>query len=200
VTDQTSLSLGRAIVSLSDYGSHAMRHGIRVVSGSHGTVWMSHEASAFLRLPVFETTPPSHREVHQVLWRSRAMLASYLLEPDNNHPANAWLYLCTDQAYALDRLSPSMRRNVRRGIRELRISPMKPADLLVQGVQAFCDTRRRNGLSDGTPAEFLREFGWRVTCPGHVFIGAWKDGVLAAFLSVIEVDDCTLSRKTPCSL
>src|SRR5262249_2031216 len=61
--------------------------------------------------------------------------------------------------------------------------------LLARGVQAFCDTRRRVGLSDGTPEDFRRRFTSRVRCPGHVFLGAWKNDQLAAFLSITEVDD-----------
>ncbi len=176
-------------VSITEYASELVRRGIRVLPGAPGTFWISHETGAMMRVPTLHTVAPSPGEVREVVWRGRVALASYLREPDDRHPANAWLYLCTDRAYALDKLAPAMRRNVRRGLRELRIARVAPEELLAHGVQAFCDTRRRNGLSDGTPEEFQREFRWRAHCPGHVFLGAWKDETLAAFLMIIEVDD-----------
>jgi len=66
---------------------------------------------------------------------------------------------------------------------------MTPDDLLTHGVQAFCDSRCRVGLTDGTPENFRSRFTSRAGCQGHVFLGAWKDGQLAAFLSIAEVDD-----------
>jgi hypothetical protein len=82
-----------------------------------------------------------------------------------------------------------MRRNVRRGLQELTISALTSDQLLLHGVQPYCDTRRRVGLSDGTPEAFRRQFGWLSNCPAHNFIGAWKGDNLTAFLSITEVDD-----------
>jgi hypothetical protein len=116
-------------------------------------------------------------------------VASYLVEPGTHYPANAWLYLCRDSDYSLDKLTPAMRRNVRRGVRELNIGPLTPQQVLAHGLAAFCDTRRRAGLTDGTPAEFERRFRLRTQCLAHVFLGAWKENSLAGFLSMTEVDD-----------
>lgn len=116
-------------------------------------------------------------------------MVSYLLEPDECHPANTWLYICTDQAYTLDKLSSSRRRNVRLGFKELRIAPLTSEQLLAHGAQAFCDTWNRVGLSRGTPKGFRQFFTTSAGLAGHVFLGAWKGTQLAAFLSILEVDD-----------
>jgi hypothetical protein len=179
----------RQSLSIAEYASGLSKNGIRALRGTEGTFWVGFEAGTLIRLPIFHVGPPPPGEVRQVLWRGRAAAASYLLEPDEQHPANAWLYTCTDQAYTLDRLGPPMRRNVRRGLSKLRIAPIAPSQLLACGVQAFCDNRRRLHLSDGTPEEFRRRFTLRAKCPGHVFLGAWKEDQLAAFLSITEVDD-----------
>jgi hypothetical protein len=189
-TTSSNESMGPA-VSIAEYAAELTRRGTRVLPGAPGTFWISHETGSVMRLPIFHTVPPSRREIREVLWRAPAALASHLLEPDDRHPANAWLYLCTDRTYALDKLAPAVRRNVRRGLRELSIGPITSEHVMAHGVQAFCDTRRRNGLSDGTPEEFHRQFGVRASCPGHVFWGAWRAKELAAFVSVIEVDDWT---------
>src|SRR5205085_12300160 len=112
----------------------------------------------------------------------------YLLEPDACHPANAWLYLCTDHGYTLDKLSGNMRREVTRGLKELTISSLLPDQVLTHGTQAFCETRRRLGLSDGTLEEFRKRFTTQ-GLPEIVYLGAWKDNQLAAFLSILEVDN-----------
>src|SRR5947209_11109360 len=137
-------------MSLTEYAADLARSGTQVLMGAPGTLWTRHESGAMMRRPTFYTGPLASNEVREVLWRGRAAIASYLLEPDEHHPANAWLYLCTDHTYALEKLEPAMRRNVRRGLRELTIAPLTVDQVLDHGVQAFCDTRRRVGLSDGT--------------------------------------------------
>jgi hypothetical protein len=114
-----------------------------------------------MRVPRFHLAPLAPGEARQVPWRGRVATGSYLLEPDDRHPANACLYVCTDRAYALDKLPAAMRRNVRRGLKELRIARLAPDELLAHGTQAFYDTRCRVGLSDGTPEEFRQRFSWR---------------------------------------
>lgn len=175
--------------SIAEYAVERARSGTRTLPGTCGTFWIGHESGTMMRMPMFHAAPPAPGEVRQVLRQGRAAVVSYILEADEQHPVNAWLYVCPDRAYELGKLPPSMRRNVRRGFRELRISPVAPDELLAHGAPAFCDTRRRVGLSDGTPEEFRRRFRLRARCRGHVFLGAWKEDQLAAFLSIIEVDD-----------
>src|SRR5262249_5768980 len=116
-------------------------------------------------------------------------MVSYLREPDEHHPPNTWLYICTDRAYALDKLSSSRRRNLRLGFKKLRVAPLTADQLFAHGAQAFCDTCRPVGLSGGTPEGFHQFATASIRLPEHIFLGAWKDNQLAAFLSILEVDD-----------
>ncbi|GAC1651194.1 MAG: hypothetical protein NVS4B12_21770 [Ktedonobacteraceae bacterium] len=175
--------------SMTEYAADLARSGVRILPGAAGTYWSAYESYAMIRLPTFHLTPPTAQEVQQILWRGRAAMATYLLEPDEHHPANAWLYLCTDQTYSLEKLPPARRQNVRRGLKELTIAPLTAEQLSVHSVQAFCDTRRRVGLSDGTPEEFQHYLTGHASLPEFVFLGAWKENQLAAYLSIIEVDD-----------
>lgn len=177
------------VMTLGDYALRLNSQGARVVPGRNETIWIEREFRALARIPEFMTVPPCPGDVEAVLKDGRAVVATYNLEPDDSHPVNAWFYVCTDRTYAIERLSPPMRRNVRRGLNELRIAPLSPDQLLTHGMQAFCDTRTRVGLSDGTPENFHQRFSQRVKCPAHVFLGAWKGDALAAFLSITEVDD-----------
>jgi len=176
-------------LSISEYASELARKGTRNLPGSSGTFWIGYETSAMVRMPTFHLAPPAPGEVRQVIQQGAVAVVSYLQEPDQHHPANAWLYVCNDQSYALDRLAPAMRRNVNRGFKSLRIAPLSSNLLLAHGRQAFCDTRHRVGLSDGTPEEFYQRFILRAKSSGHVFLGAWKGDKLAAFLSITDVDD-----------
>lgn len=170
------------------YAAALAKNGTAVLHGTQGTVWAEYESYAMMRIPTFSLYLPSTEEVDRIFRRRRVAVATYLVEAGKQHAANAWWYVCTDPTYSIEKLHPAMRRNVRRGLKEFAISPLTPDQVLAYGMQSFCDTRRRVGLSDG-PEEFQRRFTARGNCPGHVFLGAWKGDVLAAFLSITEIDD-----------
>ncbi len=174
---------------LTEYAADLARSGMPILPGGPGTFWAGFASGTMMRRPAFHLAPPTSHEIRQVLWRGRTAIASYLLEPDERHLANAWLYVCTDRTYALEKLSQQMRRNVRLGLKHLTITPLTSEQVLAHGVQAFCDTQRRVGLSEGTPERFRRRFISVASLPEYVYLGAWKDNQLAAFLSIIEVDD-----------
>jgi hypothetical protein len=176
-------------ISITEYAADLARNSVHIMPGGPGTFWVEYQYGIMIRIPKFHLAPPTPNEIRQVLWRRWAMAVSYLLEPDEHHPANTWLYICTDRAYVLDKLSSSRRRNVRLGFKELRIAPLTSEQLLAHGAQAFCDTCRRVGLSGGTPEGFRQFVTVSTSLQEHVFLGAWKDNQLAAFLSILEVDD-----------
>jgi hypothetical protein len=174
---------------LEAYVTHLAKSNIHIFQEAEGSFWRMHGRGVMMRKPTFHLVPPDADEVNHILWKGRAAVASYLRSVDEQHLANAYLYLCTDQTYTLDKLSPVMRRNVRRGLKELEISPLTLEQLLSHGLTAFCDNRRRNGLSDGTPDVFRRRFTGFAKVPEQVFFGAWKGDQLAAFVTAIEVED-----------
>jgi hypothetical protein len=176
-------------ISLSEYALELPKSGVRVFSGEQGTFWISHERLALLRIPVFSLCHPGAREIRRILWSAPAVVASYLVEPDKEHPANASLYICRDTEYSLDKLSSSTRRNVRRGLQELKIIPATLDEVQSDGFEAFSDTRRRAGLTDATLEAFRGGFAARGRVPGHIFLGAWLDNRLVAYLSITEVED-----------
>jgi hypothetical protein len=186
--DEHTTGYKAQFMSITEYAADRARTGFRIFPGGPGTFWIGFGFGAMMRIPIFHLVPPASDELQQVLWHGPATIASYLMEPDERHPANTWLYLCTDQTYALEKLAPAMRRNVRRGLRELRIASLTYDQLLAHGAQAFCDTRRRVGLRDGTLEEFQQRFTTR-RLPEVAILGAWKDNQLAGFLSITQVDD-----------
>src|SRR5262249_29660959 len=73
--------------------------------------------------------------------------------------------------------------------RELRLMALSLGELLVHGAPAFYDTRRRSGLDDGTSLGFRSYFELHPRLRGRAYLGAWKDSQLAAFVTVLHVDD-----------
>jgi hypothetical protein len=174
---------------LDDYAQALRAIGIPVCKGTGPTYWVSSTHRAVQRLPTFEVGVPSHEEVDAALRTTGGLFATYAVNPDYRREANAWLYLSEDRDYALRQRTPAMQRNIRRAERELTIDWISPAQLLAYGEAAFCDTRQRSHLDDATATGFHRFFNGHVDQPGRTYLGAWKDGQLVAFVTVIRVDD-----------
>lgn len=175
--------------TLDGYASALVRSGRRLLSGSSGTFWIRYESYAMMRVPTFALTPPSRDELHRVLRDSQSAVASYLLEPDESHPANAWLYVCHDRSYRLENLGVPGRRDARRAARSLRIEFVDWPTVMAHGFTAFSETRTRVGLSDGTVEQFQKRFHQFSLNPFHCAVGAWQDDSLVAFMTLVVVDD-----------
>jgi hypothetical protein len=160
-----------------------------ILPGLSATYWIRYESFGIMRLPTFCTIVPSRDEVEGALRTSRAVAASYLIPPDDGHSANAWLYICRNQAYRLEDLSVAGRRDARRATRSFQFRFLDWPTVYAQGLTAFADTRRRVGLSDGTPEQFRRRMERFASHPAHAAVGALKDDVLCAFMTLAVVDD-----------
>jgi hypothetical protein len=176
-------------VTLRDYVAGLRAAGIDVFDGKHGSYWVASADRVVRRLPAFDLSVADQAEVDRALAATGGLIASYVMEPTSGHPANSSLYLCDDHNYSLRQRASAMRRNVRRAMRELSISLLSPGDVMAHGERAFCDTRRRNGLDDGTRAGFRGYFRQTLSRPGRACLGAWKNGQLAAFVTIARVDD-----------
>jgi hypothetical protein len=178
-----------AAATLAEYASCLAKNGRRVIPGSSGTFWVQYESFSMMRIPEFRVAPVSPGEVERLLRDERMAVAAYLKAPDPSHPANAWVYLCQDQSYRIEKLGVPGRRDARKAGRSLRVGFIDWPTLLCHGFPAFSQTRRRVGLSDGTWPWFHRRFTEFSRNPGHCALGAWKDDSLIAFMTLIVVDD-----------
>jgi hypothetical protein len=160
-----------------------------MIPGAPGTIWTEYGNAALVRVPAFDTTAIDSQDAQTLFRHGRAGLLSFLLEPDERHPANGWLYVCRDPSYGLDKLPNEVRRHVRRAQGALRIEPVDWDTLLAHGFSAYNDTRARLGLSDGSLAHFRERFETFTSYPGHYALGAWNGETLVAFLTLIVVDD-----------
>ena len=57
---------------------------------------------------------PPVAEIRKLLWHTVSPVATYACRPDADHPQNAWLYVCEDQDYGLDKVNAKVRSNIRR--------------------------------------------------------------------------------------
>lgn len=168
----------------------ALRHGGElVVRESDGAFWQAGPFRSFSRRPSFCLSPPSGEQLRRLLWKHCSPVATYVCEPDAAHSPNAWLYLCSDPDYSLERLGSAARRDIRRARRAFRFEFIDTPSLLKNGTQAFCDTRRRVGLSDGYPEVFQRQYARFGDNPAHKIVGVWAQDSLAAFAALVSVDD-----------
>ena len=186
--DNTVTSLRPNSLSISEYADWLARSGTSVLPGTGGTYWVGYETGALVRLPTFDLSRPQPGEIQRVLWQGRVGVAAYLLSPDDQHPANAWLYVCRDRSYSVENLSKPARRDIHRSQRNLRFGLVDWPTLLAKGLEAYADTRRRVGLSDGTRNNFMRRFETFSSNPAHHVFGAWNNDALVAFMTLIIVD------------
>ena len=177
------------LLCAADYAAELARNGIQILPGAHGTFWVRYEGGAMVRRPTFQSAPPIRSEIQRVLWKGRAAVASFLLEPDEHHPANTWLYICRDSSYSIEKLSKPARRDIRRAQRNLQFGPVDWPTLLAKGLPAYRDTRTRVGLSDGTWDDFKSRFEMFSRNPSHYVFGAWNQNLLVAFMTLVVVDD-----------
>ena len=173
------------------------RQGRKAFLEKDGVYWQDSERVALERHPLFCLDLPSPREVRSLLWRSRSLVATYVMPADGAHSANSWLYLCENRDYCLENLASPARRDARRALRAFHYEFLDSAALLAHGARPFCDTRARVGLSDGTPQLFQKYASSLIANPGYQFVGAWCGDQLAAYLWMLTIDDWAASGPTP---
>jgi hypothetical protein len=175
-------------VSSTEYQEALTQLGLKCHRSSSDDFWMVHEMGSMMRVPTFRIVPPPIRNLDALFWKLRAPAVSYLIEPDAERKANAWLYLCESGGYSPGELSSVARRDLRRAQRSFRFELVSWESLLKHGGEAFGDTRRRVGLSDGTAEAFRSHYSTMAKISGQCIAGAWIGETLAAFLSLIVVD------------
>jgi hypothetical protein len=165
------------------------RSGVAVMRGADGVFWLPSERICLERHPIFRIDAPPAAEIRQIFWKKWAAVATFILLPDAEHPANAWLYVCEDKSYSLEKLGAQARRNIRRAMRRFRFEPIDHRLLREKGERIYCETRARVGLSDGTAQAFRGLCDSLGSNPANRIIGAWAGDELAAFLVAVTVED-----------
>ncbi len=156
------------------------------VAAPSGREW---KCAALTRRPEFHLETPRLEDVRRLLKAAGSPLATYVCKPDADHVNNAWLYVCENRDYHLENLTSPARRDIRRALRTFRFSFVDHKTFLEKGSRAFCDTRRRIGLSDGLPEVFDKNYAHFADNPAHHVLGAWSGDSLAGFATLVVVED-----------
>jgi hypothetical protein len=149
-----------------------------------GHCWMPAHKVTRVRYPCNDRAPVSRAELSELFWRVRVPIVSYF-EDASSEDANAWLYVCRDGAYSIDKLSANNRSKVRRGLRRFTVGKVSGAEIARLGYPCYVGTHERNGLSTPTSQrEFERRWRDRPGSQIEDVFAAVKDGVMGAFLSI----------------
>ncbi len=186
MTTNHSITCG---IGLEEYLAALDREGVAVTRGSRRTFWQCAELSTIERHPSFCVDVPTASEIRRIFWKKWPAVVTYILAPDDSHPPNAWLYVCEDKSYELEKLGTQARRNVRRALRRFRFEPLALEVLREKGEPVYCETRTRIGLSDGTSRNFQSLCDSVGKNPAYRILGAWAGEDMAAFLLAHCIED-----------
>jgi hypothetical protein len=176
-------------LTINQYVRELQRAGQHALAGRGASCWRQQEVGSLMRIPTFDLSVPDSGEIRNLFLNSRTAVVSYLAEPDLRHQPNAFLYVCRDHSYSLEKLHETVRRHIRRANKTLHFSWVDKLTLQDQGFPAFRDSKLRNGLSHCTPESFRIHFCQWLDNPAHRILGAWKDDTLIAFFKVTTVED-----------
>ncbi|MEI7935621.1 MAG: hypothetical protein WCK27_02930 [Verrucomicrobiota bacterium] len=176
------------ITTLDRYADDNRRLGFRFIPSPEGKwYWIQHERFSVVRLPTFITDLPSGSDLNAVFWRHQVALVSFIIEPDETHPANSCLYTC--EQYDHEKLDKKERASIRRALAMTRFDFIDMDTLIEHGFEAYHDTRGRAGFSDCSREGFLTTMTPLRETYGINVIGCWgEDGSLAGFLIFLLFD------------
>ena len=170
---------------------------LEAVMGDSHSCWIIHEKFSAQRFPEYILDKPDYNEIIQIFKKLKCLLVGYTIIPDDKLKVNAYLYECRDKSYDIDKLeSSSVRRNIRYGRRNLKYGFTDWDDILMHGLKAFSDTRRRVGLSDGVEKNFNKRFLEFSKNKYHKAVAAWLQGQIIGFMSLIVVNKFVIIQGT----
>jgi len=151
--------------------------------------WLSRQRGQLQRFPTECTTPPAEEEISDLLRRRGVWLVNYLLDEGPACPANCYDYLCSASDYQIANLDKHGRRDTRRGLRRFTVRLCRWEELIEHGYPASEDTAARHGYRPPSKASLDRYARTHGASPFCDIWGAWRDDQLAAYMTVIKVDD-----------
>jgi len=179
--------------TLGQYVARLEARGLGCALAAEGTeAWVPGARSELQRLPLECTAEPDPALLRRLLSRPGVWVVSYQQQGRESHPANCVLYICRDPSYSIDTLSRNGRRDVRRGQRNFTVRPCSWSELAAKGFRAQADTAIRHGYSLPSPAEFERGVRRLQDCSCSQVWGAWNRDELAAWISVVRIEDWAL--------
>ncbi len=151
--------------------------------------WIQNLRGLLVRFPIERTEPVDPEELKAVLRLPGVKIASYLLEPDDEHPAVCLDYVCRNTEYHIDGLPSHGRRDIRRGLRRFTCRLCSWDELAEHGYDVHAETFARHGYAPPHPDGIRRYAEARRGTPFFDIWGAWDGDEMAAWMAVIKIDD-----------
>lgn len=150
--------------------------------------WIQSPAGVLLRFPPACTEPVGADVVEGLLALRGAWLLNYLRAPSEQLPPDSYHFVCSDPGYGYHSLNASARRNVRRGLLRHDVRPCTWQEWAESGYPAYAETERRHGHKPTMTAFRRMVQRWKGQ-PFHEVWGAWRGGELAAWMSILKLED-----------
>lgn len=141
------------------------------------------------RFPLACVDAPPQELLKSVLSQNGVRLATYLVEPGEQHIANCFDYVCANPQYCIDSLDKNGRRDVRRGLRTFRVRLCTWDELAEKGFDAVADTTARHGYVSADRSWLDDLIARQRGTPFYEIWGAWDGPKLAAWMTLIKIDD-----------
>jgi hypothetical protein len=162
---------------------------MKVVLGDGDTFWIEHGHWAAMRTPVWDLSLPSRFELRQALRRHGALLATYNLPVDHDHPPNGLLYVIEGDHYDRKDCRSSARKSLNYSQKYLTFAEVTIDQLKNDGYNCYKDTRIRNGLSDVTILDFQDSIERKKMLSNVMIQAAYKDNRMVAFMVSSQVGE-----------
>ena len=173
-----------------EYVEYLCRIGLTsAVSEDGKQAWIPGPHGSLHRFPVECDQPVPPDVLTELLRMDGIWLLYYSLKADEDHPANCFDYVCDRKDYRIDDLLSNARRDVRRGLRSFTVRLCTWEELAEHGFAAHTDTALRHGYARPAP-QWLEDLVARQRgTPFYEAWGAWREGQLAAWMTIIKIDD-----------
>ena len=156
--------------------------GCRVVEAA-GCFWYSQQGRFFSALPDQLEIDPDPAEIDDLLREHSGLGARYLAA--NRVGLESGLYVCRKTDYDLEDVKSTLRRKIRKALKNFDIRPCEKKELLEQGIVLNRETmsRQRRGDDEFTdPKKWTRLVAAAELCEGIDTLGAFADGKLGAYM------------------
>lgn len=162
--------------------------GYKVMETPSG-IWIGPSCGFFNRMPLYETTPPSRKEMDSLFKRHPIVGLNYAAPPAATaNPSHN--YFIRDRNYGLDSLDKKGRWSVKKGLEHCRVRPMDFDELQRLGMPLNQESLARQGRSDPM---FTNDAQWRRLCQAGEQVeeveawGAFVGEELGAYLILIRL-------------
>ena len=154
--------------------------------------WVPGVKGELQRFPLECNEPVGTADIREVLALPKIRMVSYLVDGDQAHPPNCFDYVCRRPDYSLDSLSKNARRDIRRGLRSFVVRLCTWDELAAKGFVAHAETAERHGYAAAEPRWLEEMVARQRDTPFHEIWGAWQGADLAAWMTIIKIDDWAL--------